>query len=268
VFEYLPVPEMLSLLNTCRVLRRVMHRHGPSGHASDNVGVDAYTVAGIRVWNTMIKRMGWRIWYERIRGKEKRQRVSIPRSHGQLLKNICGVDDEEELLAILHSEPDLLFKAIFDNLYSDYIAFRSLENNIPKLFWRDPNEALTYDDGADEAKSSHNVQKPHGLRTPAEVAERLDQLLWFGRGQFTHDADLINHRVVVVADRFESAYREQFKSAFIQGDCARMNEHAQVLENIREGRGCIRILVDAHPLFNCYGSLDSQYAGILTMSDK
>ncbi|KAI8323009.1 hypothetical protein GQ54DRAFT_126384 [Martensiomyces pterosporus] len=254
---------MLSLLNSCRVMRRVMHKREPSAHADGEVGSEAYTTAGMRVWRTMIRRMGWRTWHDRVRGKEKRQRVSIPKSHGQLLKRICGVEDEEELLDILSSEPDLLFKALFDNLNSDYVAFRSLENNTPSLFWREPVESLANDDGG-----RGEVDSVQRSRTPAEVAERLDQLLWFGRGQFTHDADITNRRIVIVADRFESAYREQFKRAFIEGDCARMCEYARVLENIREGRGCIRILVDAHPLFSCYGSLDTQYAHVLATSDK
>ncbi|KAJ2824349.1 F-box protein: endocytic membrane traffic, recycling ReCYcling 1 [Coemansia furcata] len=246
---------MLELLNSCRLLRRVMHKSEPSTHAAGEAGEVAYTPAGIRVWRAMIQRMGWQPWQERTRGRERRRRLSLPKSHARLLQQLCGVEDEKELLDIMGSEPDLLFKAIYDNLYSDYVAFRSLEHRAPTFLWDTPPHA---DDG-----------KGVTIRSPAEVAGRLDQLQWFGRGQFTHDAAIINRRLVIAADKFEAAFCSRFKLAFIGGDCAGMREAAEVLEHIREGRGCIRILVDSHPLFNCECALQgSRYAQVFTASDR
>ncbi|KAJ2044191.1 F-box protein: endocytic membrane traffic, recycling ReCYcling 1 [Coemansia sp. S16] len=257
ILEYLPVPEMLELLNSCRLLRRVMHKNEPSTHAAGEAGDAAYTPAGIRVWRAMIHRMGWVSWQERARGRERRRRLSLPKSHARLLQQLCGVDDEKELVDIMGSEPDLLFKAIYDNLYSDYAAFRSLEHRAPAFLWGTPSQA-------DDDKGATRVQ----LRSPAEVAGRLDQLQWFGRGLFTHDAATINRRLAIAADKFEAAFCLRFKQAFISGDCAGMREAAEVLEHIREGRGCIRILVDSHPLFNCDGALRGpRYAQVLAASD-
>ncbi|KAJ1950707.1 hypothetical protein EC988_004287, partial [Linderina pennispora] len=269
ILMFLPVPEMLSVSNSCRIVRRVMCRNEPGGnvHRTDDgndqelqedVGDRAYTILGIRVWRMMIQRLGWRVWHERERGKERRQRISIPKSHGRLLREICGVEDESELLDIMASEPDLLFKAVYDDLIRDYHSFRTLENSIAAIFRSGPNLNVP----------AHVSQKQRIVRTPAEVAERLDQLLWFGRGQFAFDADQINRRLVVLADKFESAYRDRFRQAFVDGDCERMREFAGVLEHIREGRGCIRILVDSHPLFNCYEHMDSRYALVLRTSDQ
>ncbi|KAJ1938642.1 hypothetical protein FBU59_004377, partial [Linderina macrospora] len=193
ILMFLPISEVLSVSNSCRIVRRVMCRNEPGGnvrHGDDgddqelheDVGDKAYTVLGIRVWRTMIQRLGWRVWYERERGKERRQRVAIPKSHGRLLKQICGVEDEDELLDIMASEPDLLFKAVYDDLIKDYNSFRTLEDSIAAIFRSEPH--------------SHSPQKKRMLRTPVEVAERLDQLLWFGRGQFTFDADQTNRRLV------------------------------------------------------------------------
>ncbi|KAJ1770800.1 F-box protein: endocytic membrane traffic, recycling ReCYcling 1 [Coemansia sp. RSA 1843] len=255
IFEFLPIPAMLELLNSCRIVRRVMHKAGPSAYAEGLVGNEAYTVSGMRIWRTMIRRMGWRLWHERIRGREKRQRVSVPRGHTRLLKQLCNVEDEAEIVEIIFTEPDLLFKAIFDNLYTDYVAFRSLECGIPEIFM----QALEDKDGKVERR----------WRSPAELGERLDQLLWFGRGWFTHDADLINKRVVIAADRFEHIYHDRFKQAFVHGDCARMQQYAGILENIREGSGCLRLLIDSHPLFNCGGDLiGSAYYKVLSDSSK
>ncbi|KAJ2884414.1 F-box protein: endocytic membrane traffic, recycling ReCYcling 1 [Coemansia aciculifera] len=257
IFEYLPVPEMLELLNSCRLLRRVMHKNEPSTHAAGEAGEAAYTPAGIRVWRAMIQRMGWVSWQERARGRERRKRLSLPKSHARLLRQLCGVEDEKELVDIMGSEPDLLFKAIYDNLYSDYAAFRSLEHRAPAFLWDTPSQA-------EVEKDPTHVQ----LRSSAEVAGRLDQLQWFGRGQFTYDAAIINRRLAIAADKFEAAFCSRFKQAFISGDCAGMREAAEVLEHIREGRGCIRILVDSHPLFNCDGALrGSRYAQVLMASD-
>ncbi|KAJ2910162.1 hypothetical protein GGI21_001154, partial [Coemansia aciculifera] len=253
ILEYLPVPEMLELLNSCRLLRRVMHKSEPSSHAASDAGDAAYTPAGIRIWRAMIRRMGWLSWQERVRGHERRPRLTLPKSHARLLKRLCGVEDESELVEIMAAEPDLLFKAYYDSLYADYAAFRSLEHRVPALLWTA---------GADADSSQATV------RSPAEVAERLDQLQWFGRGQFTHDAATINRRLVIAADKFEAAFCARFKQAFVDADCARMREAAEVLEHIREGRGCIRILVDSHPLFNCDSALlGSRYAQVMSASD-
>ncbi|KAJ2560000.1 F-box protein: endocytic membrane traffic, recycling ReCYcling 1 [Coemansia sp. RSA 1933] len=255
IFELLPIPSMLELLNSCRVVRRVMHKSGPSAQAQGMVGDEAYTAAGMQIWRTMIRRLGWRLWHERVRGREKRQRVSVPRSHKRLLKQLCSVDDEAEMVEIIFTEPDLLFKAIFDNLFTDYVAFRSLERGVPEIF------AQTLEDSDGKAERR--------WRSAAELGERLDQLLWFGRGWFTHDADLINKRIVIAADRFEQMYQERFRRAFVAGDCKRMQEFAGVLENIREGSGCLRLLVDSHPLFNCGGDLvRSSYRKVLSDSSK
>ncbi|KAJ1886853.1 hypothetical protein LPJ66_009424, partial [Kickxella alabastrina] len=59
IFEYLPVAELLHMVNSCRVLRRVIHKHGPGAADSDVVGDAAYTVAGIRLWRVLVQRMGW-----------------------------------------------------------------------------------------------------------------------------------------------------------------------------------------------------------------
>ncbi|KAJ1889899.1 hypothetical protein LPJ81_006038, partial [Coemansia sp. IMI 209127] len=255
IFEYLPIPEMLELLNSCRVVRRVMHRLGPSAYAEGHVGDEAYTAAGMRIWRTMIRRIGWRLWHERIRGREKRQRVSVPKSHRMLLKRLCSVEDEAEIVEIIFTEPDLLFKAIFDDLYTDYVAFRSLECGVPEIF----TQTVEVKDGGIERR----------WRSPVELGERLDQLLWFGRGWFTSDAGLINKRIVVAADRFEQMYHDQFKRAFVEGDCALMQRYAGILETIREGSGCLRILIDSHPLFNCNGDLiSSSYHKVLSDSSK
>ncbi|KAJ2521116.1 F-box protein: endocytic membrane traffic, recycling ReCYcling 1 [Coemansia sp. RSA 1939] len=257
ILEFLPIPEMLELLNSCRVVRRVMHRVGPNAYAEGLVGDEAYTTSGMRIWRTMVRRMGWRLWHERIRGREKRQRISVPKSHRNLLKQLCGVENEAEIVEIVSTEPDLLFKAVFDNLYTDYASFRSLEHNVSAIFMQTEDE------------SGNIARTRKRWRSPAELGERLDQLLWFGRGWFAHDAETINKRIVIAADRFEQKYHDQFKRAFISGDCVRMRYYAGILENIREGSGCLRLLVDSHPIFNCGGDLiKSKYHKVVVDSSK
>ncbi|KAJ1881961.1 hypothetical protein LPJ66_011229, partial [Kickxella alabastrina] len=138
-------------------------------------------------------------------------------------------------------------------MHGDYAAFRSLANPMPPMLW-------------------HSAAGR--MRSPAEIAERLDQLQWFGRGRFTHDAYIINRRLLIVADKFEDAYRDRFTRAFLSGDCTQMRTHAAVMENIRGGRGCIRLLTDAHPLFSAQEDLgtdafgaDSPYARVFAASD-
>ncbi|KAJ1812677.1 hypothetical protein LPJ75_003535 [Coemansia sp. RSA 2598] len=173
------------------------------------------------------------------------------------MKEICGVEDEDELMDILTVEPDLLFKALFDNLYTDYVAFRSLDNATLPLLWHEGTDVA---DGLGAR-----------MRSPEQVAERLDQLQWFGRGGFTYDSDLINRRIVIVTDKYEYVYREKYKRAFLQTDCSLMCAYARVLEHIREGRGCIRLLVDSHPLFGrnqeAIGQRSS-YARVLAASNN
>ncbi|KAJ2451078.1 F-box protein: endocytic membrane traffic, recycling ReCYcling 1 [Coemansia sp. RSA 2336] len=235
ILEFLPVDTMLVVLGSCRALRRVMHRQGPG---CELAGDQAYTTMGMRVWRTRMQQMGWRVWWERQRGKEHRQRVAVPRSHQQLLKAICGVTDEGEILNLLQTEPDLVFKAIYDDLISDYMAFGSADWCVP---------AVVFEGGR--------------VRGPAQVAQRLDQLLWFARGRFTCAAEHTNQRLIAAADRFEAEYQWQFKRALVAGDCEEMKACAQVMENIRDGRMCIRVLVDVHPLFN--GAQDPRYAQLV-----
>lgn len=252
LFEYLPIPEMLMLLNSCRLLRRVMHKHGPAGSMAAQeegmAGSAIYTPAGMRVWRTMLQRMGWRTWQECARGRERRQRIAIPKSHGRLLKDLCGVEEERELAAILASEPDLLFKAYFDNLSSDYIGFRSMNQTTPPFLFCEADQKT--------------------MRTSEELAVRLDQLLWFGRGRYTQDADAINQRLAVAIDQFERVYRERFKAAFVEGDSQQMRMYARIMEGIRDGRGCIRIVVQAHPLLSISSDtvLEPRYSKVLSAS--
>ncbi|KAJ2702212.1 F-box protein: endocytic membrane traffic, recycling ReCYcling 1 [Coemansia sp. IMI 209128] len=257
IFEYLPVPELLELLNSCRLLRRVMHKSEPNMHATGEAGEAAYTPAGICVWRVLIQRMGWQPWQERTRGRERRRRLSLPKSHMALLRQLCGVEGEKELVEIMGAEPDLLFKAVYDNLCSDYVAFRSLECQVPAFLWGASSLA-------EQGKGSTHVV----IRSPGEVAARLDQLQWFGRGHYTHDAAIINRRLAIATDRFEAAFCSRFKQAFISCHCAGMREAAEVLEHLREGRGCIRILVASHPLFNSEGAQrEPRYAQVLAASD-
>ncbi|KAJ2649275.1 F-box protein: endocytic membrane traffic, recycling ReCYcling 1 [Coemansia sp. RSA 1250] len=235
ILEFLPVDAMLVVLGSCRALRRVMHRQGPG---CELAGDQAYTTMGMRVWRTRIQQMGWRIWWERQRGKEHQQRIAVPRSHQELLKSICGVTDETEILNLLKTEPDLVFKAIYDDLISDYMSFGSADRCVPAVIFRGSR-----------------------VRGPAQVAQRLDQLLWFARGRFTCAAEYTNQRLVAAADRFEAEYQWQFKRALVVGDCEEMKACARVMENIRDGRMCIRVLVDIHPLFN--GVQDPRYAQLV-----
>ncbi|KAJ2339606.1 hypothetical protein GGF43_006611, partial [Coemansia sp. RSA 2618] len=225
VMEHLPVDTMLALTNSCRVLRRVVHRHGPRQSLA-LAGADAFTAVGLQMWRARVQQLGWRLWRERRRGRERRLRVWVPRSHLLLLERICGVRGEAAVLGLVAGEPDLVFKAVFDDLIADYSAFGTCARSVPGL-----------------------VHGCGGVRGARAVAERLDQLLWFARGRFTRDADAANARLVAAADRFEAEYRAQFTRAFLQGDCARMQGCAHVLAGIRDGRACTRVLVDAHPLF-------------------
>ncbi|KAJ2724032.1 F-box protein: endocytic membrane traffic, recycling ReCYcling 1 [Coemansia sp. Benny D115] len=230
VFEYLPVAQMLSLLNSCRVMRRVMHLREPGHVEGDGTdesasGSAVYTALGAQVWRVLVRRMGWRVWRERIRGRERRGRIWAPASHLRLLQRIGGVEGEADLAAIMSQEPDVLFKALFDDLHADYVAFRSLDR--PML----PRWLLADD------------------WSPSRVAERLDQLQWFGRAMLTSDAALINRRLTTAVDLFERTYARRFCAAFRAADCALMQQHARVLEHVREGRICVRVVVDAHPLF-------------------
>ncbi|KAJ1852687.1 F-box protein: endocytic membrane traffic, recycling ReCYcling 1 [Coemansia sp. RSA 1822] len=241
IMEFLPIDTMLVVANICRIVRRAVHLHGPGTQGM--AGDQAYTSVGLHMWRVRVQQMGWRLWRERQRGRERRLRVRVPQSHAMLLEHICGVKDEAGILELLASEPDLVFKALYDNMIGDYTAFSTMNGCIPQV-----------------------VRDVDGKRSAAAVAERLDQLLWFARGRFTNSADVTNMRLVSAADRFEAEYQAQFKHAFMQGDCERMQGCARVLEHIRDGRSCIRILVDAHPLFS--SAPPAPYAAVLANSDR
>ncbi|KAJ2181659.1 F-box protein: endocytic membrane traffic, recycling ReCYcling 1 [Coemansia sp. RSA 551] len=237
IMEFLPVDTMLLVANICRIVRRAVYLHGPN--AQGMAGDQAYTSVGLHMWRVRVQQMGWRMWRERQRGRERRLRVQAPQSHVVLLEHICGVKDEAGILELLTTEPDLVFKALYDNMIGDYTAFSKLNGCVPRV-----------------------VQNANGA---AAVAERLDQLLWFARGRFTCSSDVTNMRLVSAADRFEAEYQAQFKHAFMQGDCERMQGCARVLEHIRNGRSCIRILVDAHPLFS--SAPPAPYADVLASTE-
>ncbi|KAJ1847987.1 F-box protein: endocytic membrane traffic, recycling ReCYcling 1 [Coemansia sp. RSA 2708] len=239
VLELLPVDAMLAVANSCRVLRRAMHAHGPGAAGSGAAGAQAYTGVGLRVWRARIGQMGWRMWHERRRGLERRPRIAVPPSHARLLARLSGVDGEAAVLELVRLEPDLVFKAVYAELIGDYSAFARADRCVPALAWAG--------DGR--------------LRGARSAAERLDQLLWFARGRFTGAADAANRRLVAAADAFEAAHLARFKRALVAGDRAQMRRCALVLAGIRDGRACVRVLVDAHPLFN--GAPAPRYSAVL-----
>ncbi|KAJ2159677.1 F-box protein: endocytic membrane traffic, recycling ReCYcling 1 [Coemansia sp. RSA 552] len=202
--EFLPVREMLAVSSSCRVVRRATHRGWDAGA----VGDAAYTVVGMRVWRALLRRMGWRPWMERRRGRERRRRVAVPASHGRLVSELSGVRGEAELVEVLEAEPDLLFKALFANLHADCLRAGRVELG----------------------------------------AERLDQLLWFARGAFVADAARVTRRLVAAADRLEARHAGAFRRALARTDVGAMRASALALEPLRGGRACMRILVDVHPL--------------------
>ncbi|KAJ2710106.1 F-box protein: endocytic membrane traffic, recycling ReCYcling 1, partial [Coemansia spiralis] len=224
VLGHLAVGELVAVVNSCRVVRRIVHRRDPG--AAD-VGGEAYTPLGLQLWRALLARMGWRIFEERVPGREPCLRVKAPRSCADLLRRISGVDGEDELAALVTSEPDLVFKALYDDMSRDFCAMRTASRAVPPLV------------GAGDA---------------CQVATRLDQLLWFGRARLCHNSAAANRRLVAAADRFEELYRSRFVAALAAGDTDAMCAAARVLACLREGRGCIGILADAHPLFHSAGA--------------
>ncbi|KAJ2785747.1 F-box protein: endocytic membrane traffic, recycling ReCYcling 1 [Coemansia interrupta] len=217
ILSYLPVDALLAVTGSCRVLRRVVHRHEPSSSSTDAsslVGGAAYTTLGLTLWWALLQRMGWRIWQERTPGHEPVQRVTAPRSHTRLLQELCGVSGASELASAVAMTPDLVFKAVFDELHADYAAFR-------RDAW---------------------AQVVRGAPSAWKVAERLDQLQWLGRAQLTADAERINRRVGMAAERLEHAYAGAFRRALVRGDTGRMRTCAGVLGHLGQGRACIGVM--------------------------
>ncbi|KAJ1729369.1 F-box protein: endocytic membrane traffic, recycling ReCYcling 1 [Coemansia biformis] len=219
VLGYLAVGELVAVVNSCRVVRRIVHRREPG---VGGVGGEAYTPLGLQLWRTLLARMGWRIFEERIPGKEPRLRVKAPPSSAELLRRISDVEDEEELAALVAADPDLVFKALYDDLSHDFCAMRTAVCAMPPV--------VTSGD-------------------TCLVAERLDQLLWFGRARLCRNSDAANRRLVAAADHFEHLYSRRFAAALASGDTDAMRAAAQVLARLCEGRGCIATLAEAHPLF-------------------
>ncbi|KAJ2781569.1 F-box protein: endocytic membrane traffic, recycling ReCYcling 1 [Coemansia javaensis] len=229
VLERLAVDELLAVVNSCRAVRRVVCRREPGAADVDaGVGARAYTALGLQLWRALLRRMGWRIREERAPGHEPRLRVAAPRSHAALLERISGVADQDELAALVASEPDLVFKALYDDMRRDLCAMRAGDRALPPVV-------------AAAAAAAGDARA---------VAERLDQLLWFGRAGLCRGAPAACRRLAAAADRLEDAYRGRFTAALAAADTDAMRAAAHVLARLREGRGCIGILAEAHPLFH------------------
>ncbi|KAJ2795507.1 hypothetical protein H4R20_005855, partial [Coemansia guatemalensis] len=113
VIAWLPVETGLALMNSCRVVRRAVHRTGPGeAERAEATGAQAFTAAGLEVWRALVRRMGWREWQQRARGRERQMRIAVPRSHRQLLAELSGVGTETAAAALVATEPDVLFKAV------------------------------------------------------------------------------------------------------------------------------------------------------------
>ncbi|KAJ1850117.1 hypothetical protein LPJ73_003603, partial [Coemansia sp. RSA 2703] len=205
ILAYLPVAALLAVTGSCRVLRRVVHRQEPSDTPA--VGSTEYTAHGLLVWRALLRRMGWSI-----RGAH----VEAPRSHTRLLHVLCGVGEASELASAVAETPDLVFKAVFDELHATYAAFRGDA-------W---------------------VRLVRGGRAPWAVAERLDQLRWLGQALPTADASLINRRIDMAVARLEHAYVRAFRRALVRGDAQGMRSCARVLGHLGGG-ACIGVLQTA-----------------------
>ncbi|KAJ2078709.1 F-box protein: endocytic membrane traffic, recycling ReCYcling 1 [Coemansia sp. RSA 988] len=228
VISWLPVATGLAVINSCRVVRRAVHRAGP-GEAErvDATGAQAFTAAGLDVWRALVRRMGWREWQQRARGRERQTHIAVPRSHRQLLAELSGVGTEIAAAALVATEPDVLFKAVYAELNSDYCA---LGHGAPVV------QLALDNDGR--------------VRSAQAVAQRLDQLHWFGQAHFSSDSTQLNRRLATLTERFEQEYERQFRAALATSNCSQTQHISRVLSELHDGRGCVKILVDAHPLFS------------------
>ncbi|PIA15712.1 hypothetical protein COEREDRAFT_9180 [Coemansia reversa NRRL 1564] len=225
VVAWLPVATGLALVNSCRVVRRAVYRAGP--RATETTGAHTFTSAGLDVWRALVRRMGWREWQQRARGRERQTRISVPRSHQQLLAELGGIETDTAAVALLATEPDVLFKAVYAELNGDYCA----------LGCGSPIVRLA-------------LNSAGRLRSARALAQRLDQLQWFGQAHFSSDSEQLNRRLAALTERFEREYERQFSSALAASNCEQTQHTSRVLSELHEGRGCVEILVNAHPLFN------------------
>ncbi|KAJ2611593.1 F-box protein: endocytic membrane traffic, recycling ReCYcling 1 [Coemansia sp. RSA 1365] len=228
IVAWLPVATGLAVVNSCRVVRRAVYRAGPKAEEhAEMTGAQAFTAAGLEVWRALVRRMGWREWQQRERGRERQTRISVPRSHRQLLAELGGIETDTAAAALLAKEPDVLFKAVYAELNGDYCA----------LGCGSPIVRLA-------------LNSAGRLRSAQAVAQRLDQLQWFGQAHFSSDSAQLNRRLSALTERFEREYERRFCSALVASNCEQTQHASRVLSELHEGRGCVEILVAAHPLFN------------------
>ncbi|KAJ1680202.1 F-box protein: endocytic membrane traffic, recycling ReCYcling 1 [Spiromyces aspiralis] len=232
----LPVESCLQLISSCKRLHQLF---GPGGKHE------------ARLWQKMFTRIGWRERSERHAGKPGDLCWSVPPSMAHLLERELGIEDEVTLARMMTANPRGVFMSVYGALLPDYRGFRSLERRILPVFLA----------RADSARPGTQA-----FRTAAEVALRLDQLLWFARGHLVANSARINRRLGLVVHKFEAHYMGIFERAFGLGDTETMRMIANILKHLRQGRCCIQYLTGVHPLVNVRGYTDecNEYHSIVT----
>ncbi|KAJ1920826.1 F-box protein: endocytic membrane traffic, recycling ReCYcling 1 [Mycoemilia scoparia] len=256
IMDYLPIQECLSLTALCTT---TYENFGPGGRHS------------VAMWQGMLMRMGWVRYIEAIGGRPRRLRWIIPRTMGQLLYQHLEITDESILTDMLSTHSYEIFASIHEVLIGDYVDLGLTNNPIPSIYLTcNTKTAAMLENAESSPKQPSSTGYAHQgkfcLRDPADMAVRLDQLLWFSKGNFLPNSEVINRRLFALVRRFETHYTTLFERTYDAKDSKSTKEICRVLQNLREGRCCIQYLLSVNPLVSSNYLDTTDYQEIISLA--
>ncbi|PVZ97859.1 hypothetical protein BB558_006181 [Smittium angustum] len=193
-------------------------------------------------WRLMLGRIGFRCSNIRIKGKEQKILWNSPNCLWSLLRDSWDIRNEQDLTNIINEGPFILFESIHKEFISDYENVGYESSSIEKMFLK----AIT---------SNRNT-------FALKYAERLEQLLWFGRGNFHSKSENINKKLLQMSFEFENYFLSRIELAVENKDFFESQKYSEAIFRFNNGRAYVNRYLEENTL-----AFQTDYDDIITFEE-
>ncbi|PVU97689.1 hypothetical protein BB561_000389 [Smittium simulii] len=179
-------------------------------------------------WRLMLARVGFSSIIKKVKGEKKTVLLNAPRCMWGLFTKKFGINDANDLKEIVSADPLLLFCHIFKEFHKDYLLFTKYSNQISILY--------------------KFIEVKTDKKKLVDFGQRLEQLLWFGRGSFYHDYKTINWNLYKTADFFEKKCLYILEKSIEVKDLQTAHVYAHVLSVYKCGTLYVNMYLESNPL--------------------
>ncbi|OMH78536.1 Recyclin-1 [Zancudomyces culisetae] len=183
------------------------------------------------LWRLMLGRMGWRCIRLRIEGMKEKIVWDAPSCMWSLLKRVWGVKNCNELTELVEESAYHVFRALYRYYIRGYVGIikpggNGLKKKISQVLgMRESNKKLLID-----------------------LAEEIEQYMWFGRGLFHRKSTQINKKLLSIVHGIEEDLLEELIYYYNKDMSAQAQVYARILSKIRQGESFVRYYLNTNEL--------------------